>query len=78
MRLPDIPTRLNLQTISLHLLWAKTSWQNVQDEANEGCPIAHDVIQSHKTYHTVSVQTLRAYLSHIASSRNPSPENAII
>ena len=76
MRLPDVPMRLNLHAISMHLLWAKTSWQNVQEEAHEGCPIAHDVIQAHKKHHTVPVQTLRAYLAHIDQGKNASFERA--
>ena len=74
MRLPDVPMRLNLHAISMHLLWAKTSWQNVQEEAIEGCQMAHEVIQAHKKHHTVPVQTLRAYLTHIASNRDPALE----
>jgi hypothetical protein len=78
MRLPDVPTRLNLHAISMHLLWAKTSWQNVQEEATEGCQMAHSVVHAHKTHHTVPVQTLRAYLAHIASDKAPVLENVSI
>jgi hypothetical protein len=70
MLLPETPSRLNLNTISRHLLGARTNWQNVQDEAREGCHMARDVIHSHERHHTVSVQTLRAYLAHIATRRD--------
>lgn len=66
MLMPDTPARLNLHTISRHLLGARTNWQNVQDEAASGCHMARDMIHSHQKHHTVSVQTLRAYLAHIA------------
>ncbi len=65
MLMPDTPSRLNLHTISRHLLGVGTNWQNVQDEAAEGCHMARDMIHSHEKHHTVSVQTLRAYLAHI-------------
>jgi len=69
MFMPDVPSRLNLNTISRHLLGARTNWQNVQDEAAEGCHMARDMIHSHAKHHTVSVQTLRAYLAHITPRR---------
>jgi hypothetical protein len=72
MLMPDMPSRLNLHTISRHLLGARTNWQNVQDEAREGCHMARDVIQAHEKHHTVPAQTLKAYLAHIA----PRPESA--
>ena len=76
MRLPDVPARLSLHAISMHLLWAKTSWQTVQEEAHEGCQRAHDVVQAHKKHHTVPVQTLRAYLAHIAPGKETDLESA--
>lgn len=69
MLMPDTPSRLNLHTISRHLLGAGTNWQNVQDEAAEGSHKAQDMIHSHAKHHTVSVQTLRDYLAHIAPRR---------
>jgi hypothetical protein len=62
----------------MHLLSAKTSWQNVQEEAIEGSQTAHEVIQAHKKHHTVPVQTLRDYLTHLASSRDSALESAVI
>lgn len=67
MFLPETPARLSLHTISKHLLWAKTNWQNVQEEAYEGCDAARDMVAAHKKHHTVSVDMLKAYLAHLSS-----------
>ncbi|MBF0324525.1 hypothetical protein [Magnetospirillum moscoviense] len=54
----------------MHLLWAKTNWQNVQEEALDGCSAAQELVCAHKTHHTVSVDTLKSYLAHLASRQN--------
>lgn len=70
MFLPETPERLSLHTISRHLLWAKTNWQNVQEEASDGCDTARDMVAAHKKHHTVSVDMLKAYLAHLSSRQD--------
>lgn len=69
MLLPETPSRLSLHAISMHLLWAKTNWQNVQEEASDGCGAAQEMVLAHKKHHTVSVDMLKSYLAHLASSQ---------
>jgi len=68
MILPEVPMRLSLHTVSMHLLGAKTNWQNVQDEATLGHQTAHGVVTDYQKHRTVSVQTLRAYLAFITTA----------
>ncbi len=70
MVLPDIPARLCLHDVSMHLLGAKTSWQNVQDEAIGGGEAAHQVVQDFQEHRTVSVHSLRAYLAYVAGRQH--------
>lgn len=70
MYIPETPQRLSLHTISRHLLGAKTNWQNVLEEASDGCDTARDMVAAHKKHHTVSVDMLKAYLAHLSSRQN--------
>lgn len=81
MFIPENPTRLSLHAISRHLLGAKTNWQNVQEEALDGCDTARDMVAAHKKHHTVSVDMLKAYLGHLSSLQRampaPSPSDSL-
>lgn len=73
MYLPETPARLNLHAISRHLLGAKTNWQNVLEEASDGCGTARDMVAAYKKHHTVSVDMLKAHLAHLSSLQHASP-----
>ncbi len=68
MLLSTAPMRLSLHAVSMHLLWAKTNWQNVQDEAAAGRETARQMVQTFRKEHTVPADTLKAYLADVATS----------
>ena len=78
MKQEDVPTALNLHAISMHLLKAKTCWQNVLDEASGGNATARQVIQTYQKFRAVSVPTLMAYLADLAETFARTPPSQTV